>query len=77
MYVHPRCFNLPEPRRRRRKHRRSRREEWRPTFLAELRRTGHVGNAARAAGVHRRTAYHQRLADRRFARAWAEARYGC
>jgi len=45
----------------------------RETFLDVLRETCNVSEAARAAGIGRRTAYEWRAADPAFAEAWKEA----
>lgn len=49
------------------------RKDWAPAFLAALERSGMVSEAARAAGVGRRTAYDRRERDEQFAQAWDEA----
>ena len=46
---------------------------WQEAFLAQLRETGNVSAAARAAGNCRSRCYEWRLRDRVFAAAWADA----
>lgn len=46
---------------------------WRRRFLAALEQCGSVTGAARAAGVHRTSAYEARRRDAEFAQAWAAA----
>lgn len=46
---------------------------WRGRFLRALRRTGNVAAAARAAGVHKSSAYLRRKADAGFAAKWDAA----
>lgn len=46
---------------------------WRGAFLRGLRRSGNVAAAARAAGVHKSTAYLRRQADAGFAAQWDAA----
>lgn len=45
-------------------------EEWGPLFLDELRKTGNVSDACRAAGVGRRTVYDRRDRDAQFRSDW-------
>src|SRR5262245_48741976 len=45
----------------------------RAAFLAFLAETGNVSEAARAAGIGRRTAYHWKKTDEVFAEAWDDA----
>ncbi len=47
---------------------------WMEAFLGALASGGNVNVAARAVGIHRRTAYAARRRDRQFARRWADAR---
>jgi len=53
--------------------RRPRRPDWRAKFLANLRSTGNVSQAAAAAGVDRSTAYAAAVRDSAFATAWEMA----
>lgn len=46
---------------------------WQEAFLAQLRETGNVSAAARAAGTCRSRCYEWRRRDREFAAAWADA----
>ena len=46
---------------------------WQEAFLAQLRETGNVSAAARAAGTCRSRCYEWRQRDRTFAAAWADA----
>jgi hypothetical protein len=46
---------------------------WQEAFLAQLRETGNVSAAARAAGTCRSRCYEWRQRDRDFAAAWADA----
>ncbi len=48
-------------------------KDWAAKFLAELARTGNVSVAAKAAGVHRDTAYEHKTKNPQFARFWASA----
>ena len=45
-------------------------KDWAPAFLQALERSTTVSEAARAAGIGRRTAYDRRKRDEEFARAW-------
>jgi hypothetical protein len=49
------------------------REDWAPTFLAELAKSPNVSAAARAAGIGRKAAYAYRNADPDFASDWDDA----
>ena len=48
-------------------------KEWPERFLAGLEASGNVSAAARAAGIHRCTAYERRQSDQAFAAAWVQA----
>lgn len=47
--------------------------DWRPAFLEELASTCNVAEAARVAGVARRTVYQHRETDPEFAAEWEDA----
>jgi hypothetical protein len=47
--------------------------EWKPVFLDQLRKTGIVSEAARAAGIARKTAYKHRNQTDSFKEEWDEA----
>jgi hypothetical protein len=51
---------------------RARRKQWKPAFVAAIRKGATVGAAARAAGIDRTTAYAARTADPAFRAAWDE-----
>jgi hypothetical protein len=48
------------------------RRDWRPAFLAAFEQTGMITAAAKAAKIHRDTAYRERQRNEDFALAWAE-----
>lgn len=48
-------------------------KRWMPNFLRKLAETGHVGDSAKYAHVHRNTAYSHKLTDPEFAAAWDAA----
>jgi hypothetical protein len=52
---------------------RARRKQWKPAFLAELRRGATVSEACQASGIGRTTAYEARGRDPEFAARWDEA----
>jgi hypothetical protein len=59
----------PTPKKRKRK----RKKKWEKGFLGTLASTGNVTAAARAAGIHRSTAYELKNKDETFAVSWKDA----
>lgn len=64
------------PRARAPKHRYKPRREWKPAFIEALAKYKSVTRAALAVEINRKTAYHARLKDKKFADAWDELENG-